>query len=93
MLVGDDQLQETWYAHRDSWQPITNARAIPDRRQQHELTTPIPVRVRLIWQRDGTELVDTIAFGWAGQLVHVQVRDVRVRIGFAWVHAEHVVRR
>jgi hypothetical protein len=39
------------------------------------------------------ELFDTIAVGWAGQLVHVQVRDVRVRIGFAWVHAEHVVRR
>jgi hypothetical protein len=93
VLVGDDQLQETWYAHREDWQPITNARAIPDRRRQHELAAPIPVRVRLIWQRDGAELLDTIAVGWAGQLVHVQVRDVRVRIGFAWVHAEHVVRR
>lgn len=91
--MGDDQLQETWYAHRDSWQPIINAHEVPDRRLQQELATPIPVRVRLIWQRDGTELLDTIAVGWAGQLVHVQVRDVRVRIRFAWVHAEHVARR
>ena len=85
--------QVTWHTNRALWQPITNARAIPDRRRQHELATPIPVRVRLIWQWDGTELLDTIAVGWAGELVHVQVRDVRVRIGFAWLHGEHVVRR
>ena len=61
----------------------------PARRRQRERTTPIAVRVRLIWQRDGDEFLDTIAVGWAGQLVHVQIRDLRVRIGFAWLHAEH----
>ena len=40
MLVGDDQLQETWYAHRDDWQAITNARAIPDRRRQQSSPPP-----------------------------------------------------
>lgn len=91
--VGDDQHQETWYANRDKWQPLTNAREVPERRLQRELTTPIPVRVRLIWAKDGVEFIDTLAVGWAGQLVHVQLRDVRSRAASAWVHAEHVVRR
>lgn len=91
--MSDDQHLESWYAHRDTWQPLTNAHSVPDRRLQHDLTTPVPVRVRLIWQRDGPELLDTIALGWAGHLVRVQVRDLRSRAAYAWVHAEHVARR
>lgn len=91
--MSDGFPQVTWYANREHWQALTNAREVPERRLQHELAAPIPVRVRLIWQRDGVEFLDTLAVGWAGQLVHVQLRDVRSRAAFAWVHAEHVQRR
>ncbi|OIQ94671.1 hypothetical protein GALL_233290 [mine drainage metagenome] len=85
--------QVTWHAHREVWERIVNAHDVPERRRQHELTTPIPVRVRLVWQRDGAEFVDTLALGWAGQLVRVQLRDVRSRAAYIGVHAEHVVCR
>ena len=91
--MGEDQHQETWYAGREHWQAITNAREVPERHLQHELAAPIPVRVRLIWAKDGVEFIDTLAVGWAGQLVHVQVRDVRLRARYVWVHVEHVQRR
>ena len=91
--MGDDFPQVTWYANRDSWQPLTNAHEVPERHLQRELISPIPVRVRLILQRDGVEFLDTLAVGWAGQLVHVQLRDVRSRAAFAWVHVEHIQRR
>ena len=91
--VSEDQHQETWHAGRDRWQAITNSRAVPERRLQRELTTPVPVRVRLIWAKDGVEFIDTIALGWAGQVVRVQLHDPRSRAAFVWVHIEHVVRR
>ena len=51
------------------------------------------MRVRLIWQRDGIEFVDTIALGWAGQLVRVEIHDRRSRAAAAGAHVEHVQRR
>ena len=91
--MGGDQERESWYANRDQWQAITNDREIPARRPQREFPNPIPVRVRLIWERDGAEFIDTTALGWARQLVRVQVHDRRSRSAVAWVHAEHVQRR
>ena len=91
--MGGDQERESWFANRTHWQAITNEREVPPRRLQRELPAPIPVRVRLVWARDGVEFVDTVALGWAGQLVRVQVHDRRSRAAAARVHFEHVQRR
>lgn len=37
------------------WQRILNAHPVPERRHQHDLPTPVPVRARVVWERDGEE--------------------------------------
>ncbi len=78
--------------HRDRWQAITNARPIPKRTHQRDLPQPVPVRVTLHWEHDGTELRDVEAVAWAGRDVLVEVDDPRLRIRWVWLDADDVVR-
>lgn len=79
-------------AHDDDRQTITNARPVPERRAQHDLRVPARVVARLVWERDGPELVHTQARAWAGRDVLVDVRDVRHPFLGVWVDAADVQR-
>lgn len=59
----------------------------------HRLRVPIPVAVRLVWERDGVEYLDTIATAWGGLHVLVTITDRRRRFGFVWLHCDDVGRR
>lgn len=81
-----------WDEHRDRWQAVLNARPIPGRATQRDLPEPVPVRVVLRWERDGSEMLDTEAVAWAGRDVLVEVDDARVRIRWLWLDAADVQR-
>lgn len=82
---------DSWDAQRDRWQGILNEFPIPPRRRQHGCR--IRVTSRLVWERDGLELLDTVAYAWAGRLVLVEVLDHRRQIHGAWLHVSDVRRR
>ncbi|TSD68150.1 hypothetical protein [Aeromicrobium piscarium] len=64
-----------------------HAIGIPTRRDT------IPVRVRVIFERDGETWLDGEADRWHGQHVHVAVSDPRLQISGVWVDASDVRRR
>ena len=81
----------SWDSFRDQWQDIANSFPIPPRARQHDCR--IPVTARLVWERDGVELLDTTAYAWCGRLVLVEVLDRRQRTHGAWLHVSDVHRR
>jgi hypothetical protein len=66
------------------WQAITNerfprdARTIPDQRH------PIPVIVRVLWERDGEEWIDGEATRWTDHVVFVTFGDRRLSTTGVW---------
>jgi hypothetical protein len=84
---------QSWDAYRDLWQAIVNARPIPPRRAQKVAPWPIPIRARVVWERDGVELVDTVATGWTSRLALVEIVDHRWRLRGVWLDAADVRRR
>lgn len=87
----EERYDQTPHHWRQGWQRIENAHAIPPRRSQRECWAA--VTVRLVWERDGVELVDTHAMAWSGRLVLVQVADARYQLRGAWLDAGDVERR
>ena len=79
-------------AHADDRQQITNGRPIPERRRQRDLPAPVAVVARIVWERDGPELVTTRARAWSGRDVLVDVRDVRHPTLGVWLDAADVTR-
>ena len=86
-----DPSHGSWDAYRDQWQDISNALPIPPRRRQHDCR--IPVTARLVWERDGLELVEAVAYAWFGRLVLVEVLDRRQHTHGVWLHVSDVRRR
>jgi hypothetical protein len=99
--VDDDELTrdlarraaQSWDAHREDWQAIVNERAIPPRRVQKIAPWPIAIRARVVWERDGVELLDTVATGWTSRIVLVEITDHRWRLRGVWLDAADVRRR
>jgi hypothetical protein len=52
----------------------------------------VPV-VRIVWEDDGEEYIDTEAAGWSGHLVYMRVPDRRYRLTSVWLDAADVRRR
>jgi hypothetical protein len=75
------------------WQRILNvtfprnARDIPTHRD------PIPVRVRVVWKRDGEEWIDGEATRWTDRIVFVEFWDRRLATIGTWVKPRDVRRR
>lgn len=80
-------------AHAALHQSIRNARPIPPASRQVAAPAPIDVTAWIVWERDGLELIDTRAEGWAGRDVLVAVRDVRWPVLGVWLAAQDVRRR
>jgi hypothetical protein len=53
----------------------------------------VPVRVRIVWERDGEEYVEGMARCWDSSHVYVEVRDVRNATNGVWVKPHDVYRR
>jgi hypothetical protein len=51
------------------------------------------VRVHLVWGDGTEELLDTVADGWTGGYVHVDLTRTEYRANYAWLRVEDVVRR
>ena len=60
---------------------------------QHTFRQPVPVVVRIVWEHDGEEHIDTVALGWTGQRAYIRLPDPRYRFTAVWLRAEDVKRR
>jgi hypothetical protein len=52
----------------------------------------VPVVVRIVWEQDGEEHIETEALGWTGQAVYVRLPDPRYRFTAVWLDASDVKR-
>ena len=77
-----------WEAGR---QGILNALAAQVPR--HTFGQPVPVVVRIVWEHDGEEHIETVALGWTGQHASIRLPDPRHRFTAVWLRAEDVSRR
>ena len=62
-------------------------------RAQRDAATPIPLRARIDWARDGVEHRDTLMLGRTARAVRIELRDPRWRIAAMRVPASDVERR
>lgn len=84
---------QSWDAHRGDWRAILNARDVPPLRSQTIPADPILVTARIMWERDGLELVETVAAGWTSRLVLVDLDDRRTYVRAVWLDPSDVRRR
>jgi hypothetical protein len=64
-----------------------HARGVPDQKN------PIPVRVRVVWQRDGEQWIEeAMARRWTKTAVFVTFDDERLQISGVWVAPADVQR-
>lgn len=86
------QASQSWDSHRELWQSIVNALEVPPRRAQVAPPDPVPCVARIVWERDGEELVETHATAWTTRAVLVRITSPRWRIAAVWIPARDVRR-
>jgi hypothetical protein len=52
----------------------------------------VPVVVRIVWEHDGEEHIETVALGWTGQHAYIRLPDPRYRFTAVWLDASDVKR-
>jgi hypothetical protein len=60
---------------------------------RHTFGQPVPVVVRIMWEHDGEEHIETVALGWTGQHAYIRLPDPRYRFTAVWLNAADVTRR
>ena len=60
---------------------------------RHTFRQPVPVVVRIVWEHDGEEHIETVALGWTGQHAYIRLPDPRYRFTAVWLDAADVTRR
>ena len=83
----------SWDAYATQWQPLRNELPIPDRRAQVSCDLPVRVTARVVWEHDGVEHVDTVAWGWTSRAVLVEMHDRRRQTIGVWLPPRDVRRR
>lgn len=86
-----DPSLDSWDAHRGVWQAVTNALPIPAAKEQRRMVQ-VRVRARVVWERDGTELVEGTSERWAGRAVLVHWNDHRLRTLGCWLDVADVTK-
>lgn len=81
-MSGDFPVVPNWDEGR---QAILNSRPVPPPRAQRGARDTIRVRARVVWERDGEEVLDTVAVAWTSRLVLVRVSDSRAVVRGAWL--------
>mgnify|MGYP003445444814 CR=1 FL=1 len=76
-----------WEAGRQGIVNSTGAR-VPE----HTFGQPVPVVVRIVWEHDGEEHIETVALGWTGQHAYIRLPDPRYRFTAVWLDASDVKR-
>jgi hypothetical protein len=79
--------------HRYRRQRVLNERFPRDARDIPDQRHPIPVRARVVWERDGEEWVDGDATRWTDRVVFVELDDPRHATFGVWVVLGDVRRR
>lgn len=74
-------------------QRLLSARPIPSMDRQNPGRTPIAVMVRLVWEFDGQECLDTLAWDWVDRDVLVDVPGPRLQVAAVWLAAGDLRRR
>ena len=59
---------------------------------QHTFRQPVPVLVRILWEHDGEEHIETVALGWTGQHAYIRLPDPGYRFTAVWLDAADVRR-
>lgn len=77
--------------HWPRWQDVINTSWPPNPRDVVR-REPIPVRCRVVWKRDGEQLVDGRAIGWISRHVWVELGDDRLGPLATWLDAGDVTR-
>ena len=54
---------------------------------RHTFSSPVPVVVRIVWERDGEEYIQTVALAWTGRDGYVRMPDRRYRFTACWLRA------
>ena len=75
----------------DNVQRPLNAHPVPPGHHT-DVERPIPVQVRIVFERDGEEWVDGLALEWTRDLVRVATREQRLHPRVVWVRAGDVRR-
>jgi hypothetical protein len=78
----------------NAWSP--GQRVLNDtgtRMPTRRLDPPVLVTVRIVWEDDGEEHVDTMALGWTRRDVYVRLPDPRYQFIAVWLDAADVRRR
>lgn len=83
---------DSWAERAGRHQAILNAHAIPARRAQRTLHPEPTVEVRLVWERDGEELVRAVATAFTTRLALVRIADDRWPTLGVWLHPDDVRR-
>ena len=55
--------------------------------REHTFGKPVPVVVRIVWEHDGEEHIETEAFGWSNGDAYVRIPDSRWRFTAVWLTA------
>lgn len=80
----------SWHEGR---QAVLNAHPVPpERLQRGWRSEPIPVRARIVWERDGVETLETFANAWTSTLVLINLPDARSRLRGVWLDPSDVQR-
>ncbi len=82
-----------WDAHAEHWQAVLNEVEIPPRRAQVPASVPLPVTARLVWECDGVEQLETVAWAWTTRAVLVELHDRRRQTIGVWIPVADVSRR
>jgi hypothetical protein len=59
---------------------------------EHTFGQPVPVVVRIVWQHDGEEHIETVALGLTGPHANIRLPDPRYRFTAVWLDATDVKR-
>lgn len=79
--------------HVLKWQAVVNEHWPPSPIQLKDRDRAIPVRARIVWERDGEQYLDGLAKRWDAEHVYVEIVDVRLRTNGAWLKPSDVYRR
>jgi hypothetical protein len=75
-----------------SKQAILNSHPVPPRRAQED-RPEVPVLARIVWELDGEERIDTVAYAsFDDRLVLVRVEDQRAQVRGYWLDFSDVER-
>ncbi len=80
---------QAWNYRHELHQKILNSLPVPPERAQRKLPQETPIRARIHWEKDGPEIIETIARYWAtldGQTISLAViSDKRWRLQGIWL--------